>query len=122
MAFGSPLLPPTTNRVGRQPEMADREKELVEEVRRLRRERNRVRDEHDREARKRQRMQAQNKLADQAGEPRPFAPDDVAAQTRLVKTLSQRAEAVDAELEWAERKLERFRAHLTPKQAGQEDS
>lgn len=96
--------------------MADREKELVQEVRRLRRERNRVRDEHDREARKRQRMKAQNKLADQAGEPRPFTPDDVAAQTRLVKTLSQRAEVVDAELERAERKLERFRASLTPKQ------
>jgi hypothetical protein len=116
MAFGSPLRPPTTNRVGRQPEMADREKELVREVQRLRRERNRVRDEHDREARKRQRMKAQNKLADQAGEPRPFTPDDVAAQTRLVKTLSQRADAVDAELERAERKLERFRAALTPKQ------
>jgi hypothetical protein len=36
-------------------------------------------------------MKAQNKLAAQAGEPRPFTPDDVAAQTRLVKTLSQRA-------------------------------
>jgi hypothetical protein len=96
--------------------MADREKELVEEVRRLRRERNRVRDEHDREARKRQRMKAQNKLAAQAGEPRPFAPEDVAAQTRLVKRLSERADAVDAELERAERKLERFRAQLTPKE------
>ena len=61
-------------------------------------------------------MKDQNKLAAQAGEPRPFTPDDVAAQTRLVKTLSQRAAAVDAELERAERKLERFRASLTPKQ------
>jgi hypothetical protein len=97
--------------------MADREKELVKAVQRLRRERNRVRDEHDREARKRQRMKAQNKLAAQAGEPTPFARSEVAAQTRRVKVLSRRANAVDAELDRAEHELERFRAaQLTPKQ------
>jgi hypothetical protein len=97
--------------------MADRERELVEAVQRLRRERNRVRDQHDQEARKRQRMKEQNRLAAQAGEPKPFTSNEVAAQTRLVKTLSQRANALDAELERAELKLERFRAaQLTPKQ------
>ncbi len=62
-------------------------------------------------------MKAQNQLAAQAGEPRPFTPEEVAAQTRLVKELADQANTVDAELERAERKLERFRAaQLTPKQ------
>jgi len=97
--------------------MPDREQELIKAVQRLRRERNRVRDEHDREARKRLRMKAQNKRAVEAGERPPFARSDVAAQTRRVRALSQRANAVDAELEQAERALDRFRAaKLTPKQ------
>ena len=97
--------------------MADRETELVKAVQRLRRERNRVRDEHDREARKRQRMKAKNKLAAQAGEPKPFPTSELAAQTRRVKELSRKANEVDAELDRAEDKLERFRAtQLTPKQ------
>ena len=97
--------------------MTDRERELVEAVRRLRRDRNRARDEHDREARKRQRMKAQNKLAAQAGEPKPFPANEIAAQTRLVKSLAEQTSALDAELERTELKLERLRAaQLTPKQ------
>jgi len=96
--------------------MAVSEKELVKAVQRLRRERNRIRDEHDREAKKRQRMKAQNKAAAEAGTPRPFTRPEIAAATRLVKRLSQKANEVDAKLETAERKLDHFRAtQLTPK-------
>src|SRR5215211_4856941 len=95
--------------------MADQEGELVKAVQRLRRERNRVRDEHDREAKKRQRMKAQNKAAVQAGTPRPFTRSEIAAQTRKVKALSQRANEVSDKLEKAERDLDRFRAAHSPK-------
>jgi hypothetical protein len=95
----------------------DREKQLANAVQRLRRERNRLRDEHDREARKRQRMVLRNKAAFQAGEPKPFLGPELAEQTRRVKALALKANAVDAELDRAERKLERLRAtKLRPKQ------
>jgi hypothetical protein len=96
--------------------MPDREKDLVKSVQRLRRERNRIRDEHDREARKRQQMKAQNNAAAQAGTPRPFARSDIATQTRRVKALSKRANAIGVELDQAEGALDQFRAaELTPK-------
>src|SRR4051812_14531349 len=96
--------------------MPERETELVKTVQRLRRERNRIRDEHDREAKKRQKMKAQNQAAAAAGTPRPFAQKEIAAQTRAVKALSQRANAIDEKLEQAESALEKFRAtELTPK-------
>src|SRR3954465_14604530 len=96
--------------------MPERETELVKTVQRLRRERNRIRDEHDREAKKRQKMKAQNQAAAQAGTPRPFARKEIAGQTRQVKALSQRANVVDDKLDHAEAALEKFRAaELTPK-------
>src|SRR3954447_2836942 len=96
--------------------MAERETELVKTVQKLRRERNRIRDAHDREALKRHKMKAQNQAAVQAGTERPFARKQIAAQTRAVKLLSQRANAVDEKLEQAESALEKFRAtELTPK-------
>lgn len=96
--------------------MPTHEQKLVQAVQRLRRERNRLRDKHDRAARRRQRMKAQNKLAVQAGTPRPFATSEVAAQTHRVKALSQQANEVDAQLTQAEHDLDKFRAaQLTPK-------
>jgi hypothetical protein len=62
-------------------------------------------------------MKAQNKRAVQAGERPPFPRSEVAALTRHVRALTQQANALDAELEQAERALDRFRAaRLTPKQ------
>lgn len=95
----------------------DREEKLVERVQRLRRERNRVADEHDRQARKRQRMKQRNEAAKKAGKPKPFAVAKVAAATRTVSKLAQRANELDGKLRQAEDELERFRAkQLTPKQ------
>ena len=95
----------------------DRESELVKAVQQLRRERNRVVDKHDREAKKRQQMIAQNKLAARSGKPHPFLGKDVAALTRSIKALAQQANSLDAELDQTEGELDRLRAaRLTPKQ------
>jgi hypothetical protein len=94
--------------------MAEQERQLVKDVQRLRRERNRIRDEHDREGKKRLRMKAQNKAAAEAGTPRPFDRSEIAAQTRKVKALSQRANVVRDKLERAEHALDKFRAEHSP--------